>query len=68
MGYGEGLTKLLWTILACCEAAIVPIPDLWLEQALDERPRDTDLFNQLLQVIRGHLECAGGPSAGILET
>jgi len=65
----EGLTKLLrTTILACDKAAIVPIPDLWLEHPLDESLRDADPFNQFLQIIRGHLEFAGGLSVELLET
>jgi hypothetical protein len=63
------LTKLLRTvILACDYAAIVPIPDLWFEYPLDESLRDTDPFNQFLQIIRGHLKFAGGPSIDLLET
>ena len=68
MRYGEALTKLLRTIiLVCDDAAIVPIPDLWLEYPLDESLRDTDPFNQFLQIIRGHLKFAGGPSVELLE-
>jgi len=66
--YGEGLTKLLRiTILACDNATIVPVPDLWLEHPLDESLRDADPFNQFLQIIRRHPKFAGGPSVELLE-
>jgi hypothetical protein len=69
VGYGEGLTKRLrTTILACDNAAIIPIPDLWLEHQLHESLGDPDSVNQFPQIIRGHVEFAGGPSVFLLET